>query len=292
MEVLLYNGSHEVNLYEMIRSHIRQVPPYIELKFEEFADIFHTPYHMTDKYWGSFDRTIETYVGVEDGVLVAAAQIAFPHDPHKEWVEILWIFGKAEQSDDISRFYKEIMKLVTDRNFSKVSITKNPFGIAWGGIPDCWPHVLSAVHREGSNETDPWDGYWSDGAINRRSLPSGFSVKITDNMQELKLQFDFYHGEEFAGEIAVWFPSDRAISLTDAGIVDIEWIEVLDKFKGQRLGHAMMTYVHDHCCTLGFRQFMLWTKWDNMRKLAGKLGLKKGPVFHWIRTRISRCDSY
>lgn len=291
MDVIKYINSYEADLLDLINRHVCLLPPFIELNLNEFKNILDDPLHMSDKHYGTFDRNIETWIAIKGDQLVAAAQLTFPATREQGYpctpntVELNWIFGERGRRDEIKEFYLGIIQYVSKQKYDAIYFANNPFGIGWKGIPDCWPHLLEAVVPNGTYDVDYWQCYWSE-SINKMTLPSKFIFKFENKLQELQLHYDFYFEGKKAGEVELWLPSNLARSLTEAGIAAIEWIEVSEGLRGRRMGQAMLSSVYDHSSEYGYKQFILWTKWDSMRKLAERSGFQQGPVFHWIIARL------
>jgi len=293
MEIIAYQEAFHSSLFELIRSHIRQVPPFIELKYEEFLHMLHQPGHMTDQWYGVAEQDLKTFMVLKEGELIAAAQLSFPlssdeeqHNTLEHTADLLWIVGDSKYLDEVKVFYKHLNQIVLENGCQSIHISRNPFGAGWAGIPDCWPHLLEAVQSVGSNEVELWECYWLDEPLNRRALPIGYNVELTNNLQELQLHFELFLDDDMIGEIDVWTPSTIASSLTEIGYAAMEWIEVSEEHRGQGIGHAMVSCMYDRCIELGLKRFILWTDTPEMKRLAIKTGFREGPVFHWITTQI------
>ncbi|MFD0618938.1 GNAT family N-acetyltransferase [Paenibacillus sp. GCM10027629] len=301
MEIISYQEVFHSSLFEMIRSHIRQVPPFIDLKYEEFLHILHQPGHMTDQWYGVAEQDLKTFMVLKEGELIAAAQVSFPLSSGEEQqntsdkeqqntkentAELLWIVGDSKFMDELKAFYRHLNQIVLENGCQSIHISRNPFGAGWAGIPDCWPHLLEVVQSVCSYEVDLWECYWSDGPLNRRALPIGYNVELTNNLQALQLHFELILDDHTIGEIDVWTPSTIASSLTEIGYAAMEWIEVSEEHRGQGIGHAMLSCMYDRCLELGLKRFILWTDTPEMKSLAIKSGFREGPVFHWITTQI------
>ncbi|GAA4838876.1 hypothetical protein GCM10023310_15820 [Paenibacillus vulneris] len=292
MEAALYHSSHSKPLYKLVHDHIIQIPPYIGITFDEFLTILHNPCHMTDKIYGSFERNIVTLVGIVNGGLFAAAQITFPvksedGDAGDTTEAILnWLFADRCRQHDTASFYKAILQVVNDKGYQRLTTSRNPFGSGWSGIPDAWPHLLQAMSTATST-VDIWDSYWFHSGSREETISSLIEAEVTDNLPELQVHFQFFLGDQDLGEIDVWFPSEAARSLRQAGVADVEWIQVSEPYQGKRYGEKLLRYAQAYCAGMGYPRLVLWTQEEPMWRLAARIGYDKGPRFHWITQEIA-----
>jgi len=293
MKITLYQESYQMKLYNMVRSHVRLVPPYIELKYEEFLEMLHHPGHMTDQWYGADEQEFKIYIAIHEGELIAAAGLSFPlldcpseQGASEPNVDMFWMVGDPASLCELKSFYRQLNQIALDYGCQSIHISRNPFGAGWAGIPDCWPHLLEAVRSLNCYEEDLWTCYWSDGPLQLRELPPGYHVKLSNQLHELQLHYDLIADDHMIGEIDVWTPSVQARSLMDEGYAAIEWIEISEANRGQGLGHAMMSHMYHSCAEFRFKRFILWTDTPEMKRLALKLGFREGPTFHWITTRM------
>ncbi|WP_193726884.1 GNAT family N-acetyltransferase [Paenibacillus guangzhouensis] len=293
MKITMYQESYQTKLFDMVRSHVRQVPPFIELKYEEFLEILHHPGHMTDQWYGAEERDCKIFLAIQEGELIAAAGLSFPlpdcpseQGASEQDVDLLWMVGDPVSLKELKAFYHHLHQIALDYGCESIHISRNPFGAGWAGIPDCWPHLLDAVRSVNGYEEELWTCYWSDGPLQLRELPHGYHVNLSNNLQELQLRYELMADDHMIGEIDVWTPSAQARSLTDEGCAAIEWIEISEAYRGQGLGHAMLSHMYNSCAVFGFKRFILWTDTPEMKRLAIKSGFHEGPIFHWITTRL------
>lgn len=71
----------------------------------------------------------------------------------------------------------------------------------------------------------------------------------------------------------------------------IEYIEVQESHRGNRLGQAALTEASRLIQSYGFHRFMLWTQDLRMDKLAGRTGFRRGPTFFWIDSMLGEVET-
>lgn len=292
MEVVAFEPFLESETFEWIRAHLRLVPPFYAPSDTEIRSIVREPNLTSSIWYGSFEHTHEILVGLQGGSVAGAAQITFPEDRHMTFPAagrhalVNWLFGNPAACEAIGTFIAELNMTAERKGYAGIRFdTRNGFGIGWQGIPDCWPHLLRAIADSGIpvSERCAWQSYWTDGEFAEKELPPGFTYTFDIDPDALAAHLCVFDGDTMAGEADIWLPSPLAGELRRKGMFNIEWIEIAEPYRGRRLGQAVLTLALRRMRHHGYRQFMLWTKYDNMHKLAARTGLQKGPTFYWIR---------
>jgi GNAT superfamily N-acetyltransferase len=106
------------------------------------------------------------------------------------------------------------------------------------------------------------------------------------------IEVGLFDNRKKIGEASMWLPSELSESLNAFGIADVEYIEIIKKYRGKCYGQAFLLEIQKELKTIGFDKFMLWTEVDNipMKKLAQKSGFSKGPTFYWIKTEFEHSE--
>lgn len=273
-------------IYDLIQAHLKDIPPYLVPSNDEIATILQNPLHLVDLHLESVEFRQAIFVGVENEVPVAAAQLLFPVQDRTAWLP--WIVGKSSAGDELQLFVEQLKNAAAHEGYDVIETVKQPFGVGWEGIGDVWPHLLHTITAGGFTAIEKWQSFWAEG-ISEVALPGDISYKSRYSDKEREYDLYLYDGKNQIGEIAIWLPGTRSVSLVEAGIADIEYIEIEEAFRGKRLGQAILSIAQTELRKYGIHRFMLWTEPDNdaMQKLAIRSGFQQDPLFHWMRADLT-----
>ncbi|WP_282942761.1 hypothetical protein [Paenibacillus sp. RC67] len=68
VDVINLSANYEKQLFDMIRNHIRQIPPFFVPTDDEICSIINEPNFTSEKWYGNFEYFHEVIVGVKQGV--------------------------------------------------------------------------------------------------------------------------------------------------------------------------------------------------------------------------------
>jgi len=126
-----------------------------------------------------------------------------------------------------------------------------------------------------------------------RDCGHGFDLDEEFRPESRQLHLVVKYNSNAVGEAHIWLAPAHLKTFADAGLADIEWIEIAKSHRRQGLGLALLSECFRAARRYGARSFMLWaeddSEWNNlaMRRLAEKAGFSKGPAMHWATYTIA-----
>jgi len=152
-------AEHVDDVVGLLREHLKLVPP-VCLSKDEIKAVMADPGWFSRLHYpgeAAVENSYTTFVGLRGGRVVAAAQVEWLKDDLRKC--LMWAVGERDEAT-LREFLEQVIGEVRGSGYRGISVSRNPFGIGWSGIPDCWPHVLNAARAVGFDVSERWQSYW------------------------------------------------------------------------------------------------------------------------------------
>lgn len=276
---------------QLIREQISGMPPFVTPRHDEVLSILRDPTHQMRAWYPEEHTTASRtpcWVARSGERVAAAMQLQLTAGEPDAY--LYWLVGRQECQDEIAALVNWVIGHLRSEGRSLLRSHRNPFGPGWEGIADTWGHLLTPLRQAaGQMVSDPWILY-SCSAVDLRptEMPAGYACDVLPNPRERSVALHVREGDRPLAEAELRLPPAANTSFVQAGVADLEWIEVDEAERRRGVGRVMLTQAMREAARHGFPTIVLWVETENlaMQALVRACGFTRGPILHWLTLNL------
>jgi GNAT superfamily N-acetyltransferase len=290
MNCVDYSSDLLPSLTRLLNEQLSAMPPGWLLKEDQVAQIIRSAPEMWRTHFPEQNAVfeLETHCVLDQGRLVAAAELGFPIQEKTYGIDnsgiLFWIVAESGHPESARLLLEIIEARARAAGSPRIITTRFSFGVGWLGIPAYWSHVIEALQSAGYEVSSCWVILTASAKDTPevRKPDSIVSMQTSWHIDEEALEWDLrlHANGDLVGECSAWgIPPYFSGCEGFESWITIEWLGVEQAYWRKSIGRWLVTEQLRRQAQRGISHAILWTETDNQPflSLAESLGFEAGP---------------